>query len=520
MADADPVTDLLRRAPLSDAQRADLWDAYQTAGTPEDLAAALKPLKIPNPLKADLWDLKAAPRPTVVPPPPGAPSAPAAGMGTLVAEIGTGIMKGAANTAIGLGNLVYQYVPPIRAASDVAQRAIFGDVQPAGPLFAQARREVQPTNLPQALGYHGEQIGEFFIPAGYAGRAAKAVEAAKAGLTTLAQTGDPMTAGVSMALTAAIPGGPAATRAAGALERSAEKSVAGALGATKEWAKTEAAGLAPQMLARGVKGSRAEMLARAKTMVADVGSQIGQEIQSLAGQGQTIAGQTVTHGIQAARDALHVPTATGAAIPIAGTEPVIRQLDRLTAFVQRLGPDIPIDQAAKIKTVWDRIVSKAGLYGPKAQASATDSAAAWSIREAATSFRDLLAKGSPTLDQLNHEYAFWKGLRGVLTETERRTQAQGAGLISGVTGGAGVIGGLMGGENVQDKLQNALLYGLAGRQLVRLLQSPAWATRVSAPLKHTLADALASQSSMRVTSAMQRIVSSLPAEVRSMVTTP
>jgi hypothetical protein len=60
MAD-DPLTALLRRAPLSDAQRATLWDAYQAAATPDDLATALKPLQIPNPLKADLWDLKAAP---------------------------------------------------------------------------------------------------------------------------------------------------------------------------------------------------------------------------------------------------------------------------------------------------------------------------------------------------------------------------------------------------------------------------------------------------------------------------
>jgi hypothetical protein len=497
-----------------------LWDAYQKAATPDDLAAALKPLKLPNPLKADLWDLKAAPGATSPPPRPAAPSEPAS-LGQMVTDVGTGIVKGAANTAIGLGNLAYQYLPPVRAASDLAQRAIFGDVQPAEPLFQAARQAVQPTNLPQALGYHGEQIGEFFVPAGYAGRGLKAVEALKAGATTLAQTGDPTTAGVAAGLTAVLPGAATASRAAGALERSAQKSVAGALGATKEWAKTEAAQLAPEMLARGVKGSRAEMLAQAKTAVADVGSKIGAEIQALAGQGQTIQGPIVSQAIQTARDALHVSTPqAGAMLPIAGTEPVIRQLDKLGTFVRQLGPDIPIDQAAKIKTVWDRIVSKAGLYGPKAQASATDSAAAWSIREAASSFRNLLAQGSPTLDQLNKEYAFWKGVRGVLTETERRTQAQGAGLISGVTGGAGVIGGLISGKDVEDKLQNALIYGLAGRQLVRLLQSPAWATRVSAPLKQALADALASQSSLRVTSATQRILSSLPAQVRSTLTSP
>src|SRR5262252_5944897 len=75
MPNADPLADLLRKAPLSDAQRADLWDAYQKAATPDDLAASLKPLKIPNPLKADLWDLKSS---TAVAPPSTPASAPAA----------------------------------------------------------------------------------------------------------------------------------------------------------------------------------------------------------------------------------------------------------------------------------------------------------------------------------------------------------------------------------------------------------------------------------------------------------
>jgi hypothetical protein len=306
----------------------------------------------------------------------------------------------------------------------------------------------------------------------------------------------------------------------GALAASAQKSEAGALGATKEWAKAEAAKLAPEMLTRGVRGSRAQMLTQARTQVEEVGKNIAREIQTLSAQGKTVLGPDVMQAIQTARDALLVPNAAGVPIPIAGTEPVIRQLDKLHGFVQTLGPDIPIAQAAKIKTVWDRIVSKAGLYGPKAQASATDSAAAWSIREAADSFRALLANASTTLDELNQHYKFWKGLRNVLAETERRTQAQGSGLISGVTGGAGVIGGLVSGEGIEDKLQNALVYGLAGRQIVRLLQSPTWQTSVSAPLKQALADALASQSAARVTSATQRILASLPAQVRATFVTP
>jgi hypothetical protein len=451
---------------------------------------------------------------------PTSAPAPAPDLAAEQRDLGTGILKGAANTAIGLGDLFYRHVPGVAAVSDLTQRAIFGNVQPAGPLFQEARRTVQPTNLPQQVGYTGEQVGEFFLPMGVAGRAAKAAEVAKAGGLTWAQSDSPVAAGFSAGLTAVLPGAGALRRTSAALEGSAEKSVAGALGATKEWAKAEAADLAPEMLARGVRGSRVQMLEQARTMTQRVGADIGQEIQRAAAGGTTIPGATIAQALDIAQQGLTVTTAGGRTLPIAGTEPVIRQLQRLQTFVQQLGPDIPIDQAARVKTAWDRIVSKAGLYGPKAQSSATDSAAAWSIREAATSFRDLLNQANPTLADLNHEYAFWKGLRNVLTETERRTQAQGAGLISGVTGGAGVIGGLISGESPEDKLKNALIYGVAGRQLVRVLQSPAWQTRVAAPLKQGLADALASGSAPRVASMVQRITASLPAQFQPALAVP
>ena len=438
-------------------------------------------------------------------------------------DLATGIVKGVGNTVIGLGEAAYRYIPGVAAVSDATQRAIFGDVVPAttGGLFSAARQTVQPTTPLQQIGYTGEQLGEFFVPLGQVGRAAKVGEVLRSGGVTLAQTGSAPTAGVSAGLTATlVPGMGWVLNQAGRLGASAEKTMVGALGPTKEWAKAEAARIAPGMFARGVKGSRPAMLARAETMVTDVGKQIGDEVAAAAAAGQTVSGAAVLQAIRTASDGLHIVTPRGASIPIAGTEPVIGQLNKLTKFVQQLGPDIPFDQAAKIKTTWDRIVSKAGLYGPKAQASATDSAAGWSIREAASSFRDLLAKGSLTLDDLNQEYAFWKGLRNVLKETEKRTQPQGSGLISGVTGGMGVVGGLASGEGVEDKLQNALVYGVMGRQLVRVMQSPSWATYVSAPMKNALADALASGSAPRVSSVMQRIMSALPAQVRSEVTVP
>jgi hypothetical protein len=56
----DPVAARLRTAPTTDAVRAQVWDAYQAATSPDDFAAKVKDLPLPTAIKADLWDLKAA----------------------------------------------------------------------------------------------------------------------------------------------------------------------------------------------------------------------------------------------------------------------------------------------------------------------------------------------------------------------------------------------------------------------------------------------------------------------------
>lgn len=439
---------------------------------------------------------------------PSTPAAPQAGRST-IADVGLGALKGAANTAVGLGEMVHM-IPGVSRAVD----AMYG-APVSRPSFAQARQAVAPTNTPQRVGFGVEQIGEFFTPTGLAGKLGKAAEIAKSGGLTLAQSGSPVAAGVSAGITSLFPGAGAARRASGALQEGAEKTMAQALGPTKEWAKATARDVAPGMLQRGVGGSRAGMLEQAREQTRTVGAQIGAEIQAAAQAGATIPGGGVRAAIQQAAGGLHVADAAGNAIPIAGTEAVVKRLAKLDDFVAQLGPDIPFDKAAKVKTTFDQIVSKAGLYGPKAAASATDSADAWAIREAAGAFRSLLAKGNATLDDLNQEYAFWTGLRKVLTETEKRTQAQGGGLTAAVTGAAGMGAGAVSGDSVGDKVQNAVIGGLAGKQLVRVLQSPQWRTKVSAPMKEVLAKALASGRTEPVLAALSRITASLPAQMRT-----
>lgn len=54
------LTQLLTTAPIPEPAKAELWDVFQRTRTPDDLATQLQALPVPQELKAQLWDLKAA----------------------------------------------------------------------------------------------------------------------------------------------------------------------------------------------------------------------------------------------------------------------------------------------------------------------------------------------------------------------------------------------------------------------------------------------------------------------------
>lgn len=514
MSQADPVADRLRKAPVTPAVRAEAWDAFHAATDLDDLTKRLTALQMPDAVKADLWDLKASAAPTQTPPASVEPSAPAreattgeavGGKTGAIIDAGIGAIKGVGNTVFGLGKFVRDYTPIGRISDAILPGA-----------FDQRPEEITPQNTAQRVGFTGEQVGEFLLPISKVSKLGRVGDVARSVVQTMVQSGSPLDAGVSGVVTAATPViGKMVGKAASALKSSAEKSAAQALGATKEWAKAEAADVAPEMIRRGVKGSREAMLERAKAEAKTIGLAIDDVIQDAAERGTIVDGKVARQSIQAAQKALMTPTSNGKMIPIEGTQAALKKLQRLDRFVEQLGPAIPIEQAHRVRMAWDKIVSKAGLYGPKATASATDNADAWAIREAATSFRKLLADASPDLAMLNKEYAFWGGLRNVLKETQKRTQSQGGGLVSGVTGATGAAAGFASGDSMSDSLEKALVGGVVGRQVVRLIQSPWFRTSVSAPLKDRLAEALASQNAGRIMAALSKITAAVPAQVRT-----
>lgn len=417
-------------------------------------------------------------------------------------DVALGAAKGLGNTVFGLGKVVRDYTPIGRISDAILPGA-----------FDQRPPEIIPTNTAQKVGYTGEQIGEFFIPTGAAGKLGKAAEVGKSIGLTMAQGGSPTEAGVSGALTAVLPGGGVAKRASTSLREGAEKGMAQALGATKEGMKAEAKKLAPQMLERGVRGTRGAMLDQARAAVAEVGPKLNQAYREAAAKGTTVSGDVIRGNIQLAAEGLMTTAANGAKIPVAGTERVIQKLQSMDDFLAQLGPDIPVDKAATIKRTWDRIVSRAGLYGAKATATATDNADAWAVREGASAFRNLL-NANPTIEALNKEYSFWKGLKTVLGETERRTQAQGGGLLAGAGALTGAASGFASGDSLEGSIGKAIVGGVAFRKVTQLMQSPWFRTTVSSRLKAGLAEALASGKADQIERAAERMLAAVPAQAQ------
>lgn len=139
-------------------------------------------------------------------------------------DAGAGVGKGAANTVIGLGELVHG-IPGVSAAVDAA----YGQLGLSAHAFPAARAAVAPTSTAQKVGFYGEQIAESLLPVGAAGKVKTAAEIGKAALLTGAQGGTKGEAATSAALSAVVPGAGAVRRAGQAIAETAEPLVRAAI---------------------------------------------------------------------------------------------------------------------------------------------------------------------------------------------------------------------------------------------------------------------------------------------------
>lgn len=154
-----------------------------------------------------------------------------------------------------------------------------------------------------------------------------------------------------------------------------------------------------------------------------------------------------------------------------------------------------INNLRKLRQIWDEhySVSK-GLddisnYKKKAE------------RAGADGIRDLLAKESPKLDELNKTYSFWRNV-GDLADYASSKSSQVSSAASKVVGG---VVGAVSGSGTAGKIANTIIGTQVGNLVNKAITSPAWKT-VSAVYKNKMANYLMSGNTSKLTGVLKRVI--------------
>lgn len=433
-------------------------------------------------------------------------------------QVGVGMEKGFENTILGV--------------ADLWGRVGVGDRN----AVAAARRINEPTNTAQKVGYGVEQVGEFIaLPTGKGTLLRRvAQEGVESGALSAAQGGDPalgVAGGVAGPVVSRVVGA-AAARGVPALREAAAKRVTQALGPTKERFKALATRITPEILRRGLSGSREAILARATQAADDAGSQIDEAIQAY-GQRQ-VNTAPVIDALETAKDAFRTTqqmTAQQAAarglapqardigngmvaIDVVFEPRTVKQLNGLQRIIGQLGDSATVEQLVAVRRAWGKVVDRAGGFAHRAGGAIgvplSDQTEAWAKREAVGAIRLMLNSDVPELSALNKEFAFWKTLDDVLTQTVQRTQPQqrGVGRIAAEAAGQ-VVGGVAGSTaGPAGAVGGALLVGKLAEAAKAAFTSPRWRL-LDARMRNHLADAIASGNTTAVTGALARVNAAL-----------
>lgn len=458
-------------------------------------------------------------------------------LGEVAGNVLKGAAKGLGSTVTGLGELASKFRSPLNPGAGSLGDAVdelYGKPRLSKSAFAAAHEDLEPIGTAQKVGKFAEQAAEVLLPGRALTAAGKGLSlaprmalegAANAGMSA-AQGGDPLVAG---AVGAVLPGaGALVGRVAPALKDSAAKQVIEALGPTKERYKAMAERLTPEILKRGLRGSREGLQEQAAEAAHTAGEQIDQAIQAFGGR--PIDTSNVVDALESAKNAFRTsvrqpirevrPTAAsrivrvepdGTAVVAHEFEPrAIRQLDGLQSIIREMGPEVRADQLIGIRRAWDKVVDQAGGFAHRAGGAIgvplADQSEAAAKRAATTAIREQLNASVPELTALNKEFAFWKSLDDVLSQTLKRTQPHGPGIARTAAELAGnVVGGAAG---MSHGPVGAVTGGVALGKLSAMAQmafkSPRWKL-MSAGWKDDLADAIVGNDVGKIATLLGRV---------------
>ena len=199
----------------------------------------------------------------------------------------------------------------------------------------------------------------------------------------------------------------------------------------------------------------------------------------------------------------------GEKVSIVTDKPQWEALSKLQEVVGEYGDEMSVAQMNALKKIYAKVTTRSGGYNEKAGEILN------TAPEAAKTFAAILRteeNGIEALAKLNKEFGFWKSLNNVTRATVDRRSSQGKGLTATMAPVIGAVGGFGSGEGTADRIQNAVIGGIAGRKLTTALQSPQWKF-VRARYASQLADAIAGSNPERIGQVVGKILAAEAAHV-------
>lgn len=173
----------------------------------------------------------------------------------------------------------------------------------------------------------------------------------------------------------------------------------------------------------------------------------------------------------------------------------INSINELIDNIKTKSGSMSINNLRKLRQIWDEhySVSKGldDISGYKKKAE----------RVGADAIRDVLAKESPKLAELNQTYSFWRNVDD-LAEYAGSKSSQASSIAIKIVGG---VAGAVSGSGTAGKIANTIVGTQVGNLVNKAITSPAWKT-VSAVYKNKMANYLMSGQTSKLTGVLKRVI--------------
>lgn len=382
---------------------------------------------------------------------------------------------------------------------------------------------LKPKNTAQKVGYGVEKVAEFLVPgaaiakgeqtvqattkaAAAAGKitpfvqktanvaGGAALEGAGAAVVNEAQTGNTKESLKTGALAAALSVpfkifGQLKEPVANALQSSAEKKSAQALGASTKADKQLSDKTVPELLKRRVTfATRGGLLDKAQSTLDDVGSQL-EDAYAVLPPDTKVDIAPVIKTLEAAKDKFVTTGAGGQRVVIdkAGYKAAQELQDTIISLARdphklTTSDGVSIDSLRQARQILDNSIAKTGK---SFALGARDSATLAAQKTGANAIRNELAQEFPEIAKINKEYTFWKNVQTVVGNTVQRTKSQATPIGETIAEGAGAVAGAAKGGGLGN-----IVLGATGYKLLKsVVTSPGW-RQTSAVIRSRLADSL------------------------------